>query len=149
MAFSSRRSRRIVVRGRVFYWITKHLRDLCDDMADAHSAGGPFPPESSTLVVRPDIESYRVLRVHLGPSVMAWVVVTPGKVRAWVEHAMDRGWPDDVAELDADSLTIAGGVQDGGGAGGRGGVGGRAAGADDERPLPGSGRGRVDEERPA
>ena len=145
-----KRSRRIVVRGRAFLWSAKLLQDLADDQVYTNPLFGPDP---STLVVRPAERAHRVLRVHLGPSVAAWVAVTPGKVRVWVEHALGRGWPDAVDALDVDGLAVLRGAVQGGGAGGGAGEGGLPggtfAGADEQDALPRAGRGRVDEERPA
>jgi hypothetical protein len=90
MAFGKKGYRRLVVDGRILYWLY-----ACQDPLFRFSLGGSIRanpndrPYIDHLIVRPEEEPSRMLRVTFGTDCP---LVTPRIVRACVEEAIRRGW---------------------------------------------------------
>lgn len=96
MAASWRGYRAIVVDGRRFRWACDfHLLGERGSVGYA-TGGASWSPDA--LIVRPEDGPHRQLAVTwpacTGP------LVTPGLVRACLEEALRRGWPDGLSQLD-------------------------------------------------
>ena len=109
MAFGKKGYRRLVVRGRVFFW-----RYDCQDpvirlaLAASTGAGDRHdPPHVDRVLIRPEDQPHRVLRVDCG---FTCPLVTPAAVRKWLEAALVLGWPDRRDSLELNGLLVPGPV---------------------------------------
>ena len=95
MAVGKRRPRSLTVNGRRFRWRCE-FHDPAERYSVAMAEGRITSPDR--LVIRPESCPHRLLTVSWPPC--HGPVVLPGLVRACVEAASRRGWPDERASLE-------------------------------------------------
>ena len=102
MSMFTRGYRPLVVAGRRFRW--RCAFNHPGEYFSVAAAQGRLPPD--LLLVRSEVAPQRVLTVEWDQ--FRWRLVTPRLVRACVEEALRRGWPDTLPALTLESATVPG-----------------------------------------